>query len=129
MQGVGRKFYVHPAAAVDGGRAVCVYCRRELPLDEKGLPVLETGFPCSVSLPAPFDDEVAVSVWDCRAMVVVNGSIVDYGKIPERHAAELKRLAEESVHRAGGALNWSGVYPPSEELCEYVAELRRRGFI
>lgn len=126
---MGRKYFVHPGAVVADGRAVCTCCGRELPVDEQGIPVLETGWPCTVSLPIPFDDEVAVSVWDCRARVLYRGRLVDCGKLPGKLAAELKRLAVESVENAGGAINWSGIYPPSDELCEFVKRLKDSGYV
>lgn len=126
---MGRKFFLHPCAVVADGKAYCAYCWRKLPLDERGLPILETEWPCSISLPIPFDDEVAVSVWDCRATVLYRGNPIKYDEVPEEVAAELERLAVESVERAGGAINWSGIYPPIDELCDYVKKLRELGFL
>jgi len=126
---VGRKYFIHPSAVVVDGKAICTCCRRELPVDERGIPVLETEWPCTVSLPIPFDDEVAVSVWDCRARVFYMGVLIDYNKLPEKLAAELERLAIESVENAGGAINWSGIYPPSDELCKFVKQLKDSGYI
>jgi len=125
---MGRKFYIHPAAYFDG-KWVCPYCGKELPVDEKELPITKTDFPCTVSPPIPFDEEVSISVWNCRATVLLNRQPIDYDRLPKRQADKLERLAIESVERAGGAINWSGIYPPTEKLCQYISWLRKRGYI
>ena len=120
---MGKKYYVHPSAEVREGKWFCPYCGRELPQD------LRTTFPCSLSVKQPFDSEVEVNVWNCQARVVVKGEIVDVDRLPERQAVKLVRLAVDSVEASGGAVNMSGIYPPSNALCEYVEKLRKRGFI
>ena len=126
---MGRKFYLHPGAELRNGRWFCQYCGRELPTDDRGFPITQTSWPCTVSSPMPFDSEVEISVWNCQATVLVNKEAIDYDKLPKRQADKLERLAEESVYKAGGALNWSGIYPPSGELCQYISWLKRRGYI
>jgi hypothetical protein len=118
---MGKKYYVHPSAELRDGKWVCPYCLKELPQD------LCTDFPCSVSVKQPFDSEIEVNVWNCEARVVVKGEIVDPDKLPMCKAMKLVRLAVDSVEASGGAINMSGIYPPSNELCEYVEQLRKRG--
>lgn len=123
------KFYLHPSATLRNGKVYCDYCGQELPLDEKGLPTLQTNFPCIVSPPTPFDSEVEINVWNCRAVVFYRGKPIDFSRLPKASRDKLERLALDSVHQAGGAINWSGIYPPSDELCKYVAWLKKRGYI
>jgi hypothetical protein len=120
---MGKKFYLHPSAEVRDGKWVCSYCGKELPQN------LRTEFPCSVSVKQPFDSEIEVNVWNCEARVVVKGEIVDPDKLPMRQAIKLVRLAVDSVEAFGGAINISGIYPPSDELCSYVEQLRKRGLL
>lgn len=126
---MGRKFYLHPGAELHEGRWICNYCGRELPVDERGMPVTQVPFPCTTSPPIPFDSEIEISVWNCQATVLINKKPIDYDMLPKRQAQKLERLAVESVERAGGAINWSGIYPPSEKLCQYIDWLKKQGYI
>ncbi|MCS7124699.1 MAG: hypothetical protein NZ932_04710 [Candidatus Bathyarchaeota archaeon] len=126
---MGRKYYLHPSAVFHEGKAFCQYCGRELPLDERGLPTLKTDWPCTVSAPLPFDEEVSVSVWNMQATVLLNKKAIDYDRLPKKQADKLERLAVESVEKTGGAINMSGIYPPTEGLCKYIEWLKRRGYL
>jgi len=121
------KYFIHPSAYISEGRAKCVYCGAELPMDERGIPSLKTDFPCSVSVPVPFDDEIEVSVWDCKAAVLYKSDdiAIDISEFPltEREKERLKKLARESIYDVGGSITWSGVYPPSEKLVKLVKRI------
>jgi len=118
------KYYIHPSATVEGGKMRCTYCHNVLPDGN-----LRTAFPCSVSVPQPFDSEVEVDVWNCETRVVFKGDFIDVETLPHPQANKLTRLAEQSVYDAGYGINTSGIYPPSHELCDYVSWLVAKGFI
>jgi len=68
---------------------------------------------------------VGVSVWDCRATVVYRRGkevYLDDVELPEDVREKMLELAEKSVYDAGGAINWSGLYPANEELVRLVEE-------
>jgi len=76
-----------------------------------------------------------VSVWNCIAELVAYTETPD-GKrcyldivADEEVLDRLDELAEESVYRAGGAINISGLYPLSDELKCYLVECLARGTI
>lgn len=63
---------------------------------------------------------VFVNVSNMRARIVVNGEDVT----DRIHDGE--QLAEDAAWSFGGAVNISGIYPPTEEIME---ELRRRALL
>ncbi|MEM3895425.1 hypothetical protein [Thermofilum sp.] len=113
------KYYIHPSATVKNGKWYCTYCGQELPQS------LQTSFPCVVSHSIPFDDKITLSVWNCRVNVTFDG--VDISEFcDEKEKERLEKLAVESVESVGGAINWSGIYPPSPKLCNYVLKLAKK---
>lgn len=114
-----KKYYLHPTAEVRDGKWICTYCGAELPQN------LKTDFPCTVSVKVPFDEKVEVSVWNCQASVFVeNVNISQFCR--EKEVERLEKLAEDSVYDAGGAINWSGQYPPSDKLVRYAMRLAKK---
>jgi len=114
-----RKYYLHPSAEVKDGKWVCIYCGAELPQS------LKTDFPCTTSPKTPFDEKVSVSVWNCTATVFVED--VDIAQFcTQQESEKLDKLAEDSVYDAGGAINFSGQYPPSDKLVRYVMRLAKK---
>ena len=114
-----RKYYLHPTANIEDGKITCVFCGAELPQS------LKTDFPCTVSAKAPFDEKVSVYVWDCMANVYFdNINIKQF--CTEQELEKLDRYAIESVYDAGGAINFSGQYPPSDKLVRYVMRLAKK---
>lgn len=72
-----------------------------------------------------FDTQICLSVWDCRTRVHFEG--IDVAQFcSEKEKAKLEQLALESIEKVGGAINWSGIYPPSPKLCRYVLKLVKR---
>ena len=118
-----KHLYYHPGGVVevgpDGKLVVrCQYCGKLL---EPGIFSPE---PCTQK--TAWRTEIGgwwweVSVWNCQARLIC-WKIIDGQDVPgywtasEDLAEELSRLAEKSVYEAGGAVNISGIYGPSEEL-------------
>jgi hypothetical protein len=114
---VGKKYYMHPEAEYKNGKWICTYCGKELPNGE-----FKTDFPCTTSVETPFDEDVEVRVWDFKAIVYYKG--LDISEFcNEKEKEELEKLAIESVESVGGSITWSGFYPPSEELVEFVSHI------
>jgi len=119
---MGRKYYMHGTGELRDGKLYCTICGKELQGN-----TLKQPFPCSISPPFPFDEEISISVWNCYPTVLYHGKDVEeIWPLTESEKEKLYDLAVESVEQAGGALNISGWYPPSEALCEYVAQLAQR---
>jgi ribosomal protein L37AE/L43A len=120
------KYYVHPEARFENGKYVCSYCGRELPGGKAEQP-----FPCTTSVETPFDTEISISVWDCRASLLMNiggkwKALEDVIDLSEKEKKRLEELVEESIAEAGGSITWSGIYPPSPKLCKFVNKILRR---
>jgi C4-type Zn-finger protein len=119
---MGRKYYIHGSGELrKDGKLYCSICGRELPGN-----TLKQPFPCTVSHETPFDEDVQISVWNCSPTVYYKDKDVEEWPLTEPEKDRLYDLAVESVEQAGGALNMSGWYPPSEALCKYIAELKQR---
>jgi len=119
---MGRKFYIHGTGELRDGKLYCTICGKELPGN-----TLKQPFPCSISPQTSFDEEISISVWNCYPTVLYQGeAIEEEWPLTESEKEKLYDLAAESVEQAGGALNMSGWYPPSEALCKYVAQLAQR---
>ena len=120
---LGRKFYIHGTGELrQDGKLYCTICGRELP----GMS-LKQPFPCIIGPQQPFDEDVSISVWNCYPTVLYrNKAVEEEWPLTEAEKNKLYDLAVESVEAAGGALNLSGIYPPSEALCEYVLQLAQR---
>jgi hypothetical protein len=113
------KYYIHPEAEVINGVTICRYCHRELP---NGM--AEQPFPCTISYDVPFDVDVAISVWDCSVRVTVNGiDLIAQLPLTAPEIKRLKRLAVKDVEAVGGAINFSGKYPPSDSTVKYAMKL------
>ena len=71
--------------------------------------------------------EINVNVWNVMASVnivtreglITDSDIEEY--LDEKTIARIQKYAEDSVYRAGGALNISAVYPPSPRLLRYLS--------
>jgi hypothetical protein len=120
---MGRKYYIHGTGELrEDGKLYCSICGRELPGN-----TLKQPFPCTVSHETPFDEDVQISVWNCYPTVLYKRAVIEEAwPLTEAEKDKLYDLAVESVEAAGGAINWSGWYPPNEALCRYVEQLRQR---
>jgi len=114
------KYYIHSAAQVKDGKMVCVACGAELPNG-----TLKTTFPCAAGYSIPFDENVQISVWNCYPTVFVLGIALDE-VVSEKEKERLYDLAVDSVEAAGGAINFSGMYPPSEKLVRFAQKLAQK---
>jgi hypothetical protein len=120
---MSRKYYIHGTGELrKDGKLYCTVCGRELPGN-----TLKQPFPCTVSHETPFDEDVQISVWNCYPTVLYKGAVIEEAwSLTEAEKDRLYDLAVESVEQAGGAINMSGRYPPTEALCRYIAELKQR---
>jgi len=114
------KYYIHSAAQEKDGKMVCVACGKELPNGS-----LKTTFPCVAGYSIPFDENVQISVWNCHPTVFFQDIALDE-VVSEKEADKLYDLAVDSVQAAGGALNFSGMYPPSEKLVRFAQKLAQK---
>ena len=73
--------------------------------------------------------EVKVNLKECFARVIYDDEEISYNRLPEREAQKLWRLAMESVEAAGASLEDEGTFRGSGELCRYVEQLHRKGFV
>jgi len=114
------KYYIHTAAEMKDGKIICSACGKELPNGS-----LKTTFPCVGGYSIPFDENVQISVWNCYPTVFVKGIALDM-VANEREKQRLYDLAVDSVEQAGGAINFSGMYPPSEKLVRFAQKLTQK---
>jgi len=129
-----KRLYYHPGGIVhkEGDRLVvrCQYCGKELG------PGIFAPEPCAEK--TAWRTEIGgawweVSVWNCRANLTAWKMDEDgedkpvFWKAPGRVREELQKLAEEAVEEAGGALNISGTYGPSEALEKAIARALESG--
>jgi len=118
-----RKYY-HPTGVVTNGEVYCTYCGEKL--DDKGM----SGIPCSVQTANHYITDgynFAVNVWNCSANLIVFkeiGNTREYYDIvaDKKTLDEIDALVIKSVYESGGAINWSGMYPISDELAKYLEE-------
>jgi len=55
---MGRKYYIHGTGELrEDGKLYCTICGRELPGN-----MLKQPFPCSISAPLPFDEDISINV-------------------------------------------------------------------
>jgi len=70
------------------------------------------------------DEEVAVSVWNCRAALFIGGKSEDGFKLSEEQREAIERWKEYVIYEEnGGAINWSGIYYPSPYAVEILKEI------
>jgi len=74
--------------------------------------------------------EIIINVWNCQASIMIlkppyTGEIMEYEDITEE-IPNGKSLAVEAVEAAGGAINMSGYYPPSQKIISAVSRLAKR---
>jgi hypothetical protein len=77
------------------------------------------------------DLNIEVSVWNCQASVIFradDGKPVGF-ECDEETEKKLAELAYDSVYDAGGAINWSGLYPPNPQLIHFFRESISKGKI
>ncbi len=120
------KLYYHPSAYYypDTKKIVCQDCGVEL--NENGM----SSEPCLIPTAAQsvLDNlKFEISVWNCRAFLLCFTE--ERGKrryykfdCSEEIKEKIDKLAIDSVYKAGGAINFSGIYPLSEELENFLEE-------
>lgn len=93
--------------------------------------------PCSIptATQSLLDDyRFEISVWNCKASLICfkehdnTRQIFSLDTTPEIKE-QIEALAEDSVYQAGGAINWSGIYPLSEELENFLEDKLKNGEI
>lgn len=118
-----KKLYYHPEFEFRNGRFVCVHCGVVSP---DGL----SEHPCVIPTAAQsiYEDlRFEISVWNCRPELVCfkeEGTSRRYLdiKITSNLKKKVEDLIIKSVHDAGGAINFSGIYPLNEELEKVLYE-------
>lgn len=94
--------------------------------------------PCSVPTAAQSlykDYRFEISVWNCRANLLCftedkNGNRVYFDlQADDNTLSAIDQLAEESVYKVGGAINFSGIYPLSEKLENFIEDGIKAGKI
>lgn len=113
-----RKLFYHPSGTLlPDGRVICTECGAEL---TDGMAPVPCTTPTSAqSVLDRFRFEI--SVWNCQASLVAfreeKGRRVHYQiEAPPEVREKLRSLAVRSVEEAGGAINFSGLYPLNREL-------------
>lgn len=129
-----KKLYYHPETSYNpnSSESYCLRC---------GSKMVESNLseqPCSVPTAAQSLYEgyrFEISVWNLRASLLCftedkygNRKYFDL-KADENILSAIDQLAEESVYGAGGAINFSGIYPLSEVLENFLEDGIKSGKI
>lgn len=129
-----KKLYYHPETSYNpnSSESYCLRC---------GSKIVESNLseqPCSVPTAAQSLYEgyrFEISVWNCKAGLLCftedeKGNRVYFDLQADKNIlAAIDQLAEESVYQVGGAINFSGIYPLSEKLENFIEDGIKAGKI